>query len=127
MPMPPTPYQAIRKRYRAVVEAYERLSAVCHESGPLPPKVRALVKLALALGARMEGAAHAHTRLALEAGWPPSAIRHVALLATTTLGFPTMMACHSLVEDVLAGGGRAALLRPQPASPKGSRRRRRRG
>lgn len=122
MPMPPTPYQGIRRRYRAVVEAYERLSAVCHESGPLPPKVRALVKLALALGARMEGAAHAHTRLALAAGWPPSAVRHVALLATTTLGFPTMMTCHSLVEDVLTGKGRAAQLRPQPMRRTRSRR-----
>lgn len=124
MPQPPTRYQEFRKRYRAVVDCYERLSEVCHELGPLPAKTRAVVKLGMAIGAGLEGAVHAHARLAREAGWPEDAIRHVALLATTTLGFPAMMRAHALIEDVLTGTGRAAQPRPI-ARPARSRRGRR--
>jgi 4-carboxymuconolactone decarboxylase len=118
MPKPPTRYQTFRKRNRAVVECYERLSEVCHELGPLPMRARALVKLGMAIGSGHEGAVHAHTRLAQEAGWPPAAIRHAALLATTTLGFPAMMRAHALVEDVLESDGPASRPRPQRAAPK---------
>ena len=38
---------------------------------------------------------------ALAAGCSPDEIRHVVLLATTTLGFPSMMAVRTWVEDVL--------------------------
>jgi alkylhydroperoxidase/carboxymuconolactone decarboxylase family protein YurZ len=37
-------------------EAYEALAAAAHESGPLDERTRRLVKLAIAVGARMEGA-----------------------------------------------------------------------
>jgi 4-carboxymuconolactone decarboxylase len=70
--------------------------------GALPARYLALAKLAIALGARMEGAVHSHTRRALEAGCTPGEIRHVVLLATTTIGFPAMMSVMSWVEDVLA-------------------------
>lgn len=122
MPQPPTRYQEFRKRYRAVVECYERLSQVCHELGPLPTKTRALVKLGMAIGGGSDGAVHAHARLAREAGWSDEAIRHVAVLTTTTLGFPAMMRAHALVEDVLSGAGRAA--QPRPVRTPARRRRR---
>ena len=41
------------------------------------------------------GAVHAHTRLALQAGASPDEIRHVVLLALTTIGFPSMMAART--------------------------------
>jgi alkylhydroperoxidase/carboxymuconolactone decarboxylase family protein YurZ len=59
------------------------------------------VKLALAVGARLEGAVHSHTRRAVEAGCSADEIRHVILLSTTTIGFPSMMATFSWVDDVL--------------------------
>jgi alkylhydroperoxidase/carboxymuconolactone decarboxylase family protein YurZ len=95
-------YNAQRKRYPEVFEAYERLGQACRDGGPLPPKETALVKLAIAVGARLEGAVHSHVRRALEAGATADECRHVVLLATTTLGFPAMMAALSWVEDVLA-------------------------
>ncbi len=49
----------------------------------------------------MEGAAHSHVRRALEAGATPDELRHAALLALTTLGFPNMMKGLMWVEDVL--------------------------
>ena len=95
-------YNSQRKRYPEVFEAYERLGKPCRDRGPLAAKEAALVKLAIAVGARLEGAVHSHTRRALEAGATPDECRHVALLATTTLGFPAMMAALSWVEDVLS-------------------------
>jgi alkylhydroperoxidase/carboxymuconolactone decarboxylase family protein YurZ len=84
-----------------VFKAYEALGLATQETGPLPRKTRALVKLALAVGARLEGAVHSHTRRAVEAGCSADEIRHVVLLATTTIGFPGMMAAFSWVDDVL--------------------------
>jgi len=83
------------------MEAYEALGTALAEAGPLDAKTRALVKLALAAGAWREGAVHSHTRRALDAGCRPDEIRHVILLGTTTLGFPSMMAALTWVEDVL--------------------------
>ena len=97
----PARYVQFQKKYPKVFQAYDELGAAAAESGPLTGKTRALVKLGLALGAGMEGAVHSHTRRALEAGCTTEEIRHVALLATTTLGFPTMIKSLSWLEDVL--------------------------
>ena len=51
------------------------------------------------------GAVRAHTRLALQAGTSPEEIRPVVLLALT-IGFPSMMAARTWVEDALARTGR---------------------
>ena len=96
-------YEKQRKRYPEVFVAYERLGAACRGAGPLDRKTTALVKLGIAVGARLEGAVHSHVRRSLEAGATADDCRHVVLLATTTLGFPAMMAALSWVEDVADG------------------------
>lgn len=98
----PGRYLWFQKTYPDVFQAYDALGTATQEAGPLPPKTRALVKLALAAGARMEGAVHSHTRRALEAGCAPDEIRHAVLLATTTIGFPSTMSTMSWVDDVLS-------------------------
>ena len=98
----PSRYLRFQESYPEVFKAYDSLGAATQAAGPLPPKIRALLKLALAVGARLEGAVHSHTRRALEAGCAPEEIRHVVLLATTTIGFPGMMSTLSWVDDVLA-------------------------
>jgi alkylhydroperoxidase/carboxymuconolactone decarboxylase family protein YurZ len=98
----PARYLQFQKRYPDVFRAYDALGAATSAAGPLDPKTRSLVKLAIAIGGQMEGAVHSHTRRAIEAGCSSEAIRHVVLLATTTLGFPTMMKALSWVEDVLS-------------------------
>ncbi|MCQ3980271.1 MAG: carboxymuconolactone decarboxylase family protein, partial [Anaerolineae bacterium] len=75
--------------------------AAVHAAGPLDEKSRALVKLALAVGAQREGAAHAHVRKLVELGVSADEIRQVALLAIPTLGFPTTMAALTWIEDIL--------------------------
>ena len=99
--VPPARFRAFSRKHPRLIQAYEALGEAAAEAGPLDPTVRALVKLALAVGAGMEGAVHSHTRRALTAGCSPDEIRHVVLLATTTLGFPSMMAALTWVEDVL--------------------------
>ncbi|MFA6545998.1 MAG: carboxymuconolactone decarboxylase family protein [Limisphaerales bacterium] len=97
----PARYLRFKKDYPKIFRAYAALGAATQEAGPLPRKTRAIAKLAIAVGGRREGAVHSHTRRALEAGCTPDEIRHVALLATTTIGFPAMMSALSWVEDVL--------------------------
>ena len=91
-------YKDQRKKYPDVFKAYESLA--CRGAGPLDPKTAALVKLAIAVGTRHEGAVHSHTRRSLEAGASLDECRHVVLLSLTTIGFPAMMAALSWVEDV---------------------------
>ena len=90
-----------QKRFPAVYQAYDALGSATAAAGPLDGKVRALVKLAIAVGGQMEGAVHSHTRRAVEAGCTPEEIRHVVLLSTTTMGFPSMMKTLSWVEDII--------------------------
>ena len=97
----PARYVDFQKEHPAVFKAYDALGKATAEAGPLDGKTRSLVKLALAVGGQMEGAVHSHTRRALEASCSPDEIRHVVLLGTTTLGFPSMIKTLSWVEDIL--------------------------
>jgi alkylhydroperoxidase/carboxymuconolactone decarboxylase family protein YurZ len=97
----PKPYLEFLKNFPEVGSAYEHLANVCHEAGPLTAKERALVKLGISMGARLEGAVHAQVRKALAAGVQPGEIRHAVLLALTTTGFPNMMANMTWVDDQL--------------------------
>lgn len=83
--------------------AYAALGKACSAAGPLEAATQRLVKLALAMGADSEGAVHSHVRRALAEGMPPEALRHVALLAIPTLGFPAAMRVLSWVEDITNG------------------------
>ena len=97
----PARYLQFQKQYPKVFRAYDALGAASAEAGPLTGKARALVKVAIAVGGQMEGAVHSHTRRAIEAGCTAEEIRHVVLLAITTLGFPSTMKTMSWVDDIL--------------------------
>lgn len=90
------------RRHPEVWTAFEKLADQCHRGGPLDAKTRRLVKLGIALGAGSEGGVHAQVRSAMAEGIKPEELRHVVLLALTTLGFPATMAARAWVEDVLA-------------------------
>ena len=100
----PARYVQFQKRYGKVFSAFDSLGKATAQAGPLRAKVRALVKLGLAVGGQMEGAVHSHTRRALEAGCTQEEIRHVVLLGTTTLGFPSMIKALTWVDDILLNG-----------------------
>jgi len=97
----PKRFLKFHETYPDVGDAYRTLGDAVRASGPLDAKVQSLVKLGISVGARMEGAVHSHTRKAVEAGCTQEEIRHAVLQATTTIGFPNMMAAMSWVDDVL--------------------------
>ena len=97
----PKTYKRFMENYPEVGEGYEKLGDAVHKSGPLDEKTRALIKLSISTGARMEGAVHSHTRKALRAGAEPDEIRHAVILSLPTIGLPSMMAALTWVEDVL--------------------------
>jgi AhpD family alkylhydroperoxidase len=101
MPQLPKPFQQFGEQNRAVMRAYEALGEACAKAGPLDEQTRELVKLGMAIGARLEGAVHSHARRALAAGATPDQIRHVVALAAPTAGFPTTVAAYTWVEDVV--------------------------
>lgn len=97
------------KRFTEFVEthpeigaAYRRLGDAVAEAGPLDAKTCALIKLGICFGAGLDGGAKSQARKALVAGATPEELRHAALQATTTVGFPTMMRGLGWVEDVIA-------------------------
>jgi 4-carboxymuconolactone decarboxylase len=94
----PARYQLFEKSYPTVMQAVEALGKASQSAGPLDSKTRALVKLAIAVGALR---VHSHTRRALEVGCTPDELRHVGVLGITTIGFPSTMAAMSWVEDIL--------------------------
>ena len=101
---PPKFFNDFVKEQPEVAKAYESLGKAVR-GGPLTEREVALVKLAMSLGARLEGGAHAHARKALAAGVEPEALEHVALLAIPTLGFPAAMAGRAWVRDVVEDDG----------------------
>lgn len=97
----PSRYREAQARFPGVLSSYENFGKAIERAGTLSRREQRLVKLGLAFGARMEGAAHAAVRKALEAGLAPAEIEHAALLAMSTLGFPNGMMFLSWVEDVV--------------------------
>ncbi|HXG35185.1 MAG TPA: carboxymuconolactone decarboxylase family protein [Bryobacteraceae bacterium] len=96
-----------RDRYPKVWEAFDRLGTECHEAGPLDEKTRRLLKLALALAHRHEGAVHSAVRNALASGVSADEMRHAALLAVTTIGWPAAFAALTWIEEALEQSGRS--------------------
>ena len=56
------------KQYPKIWEAFNELGERCHEAGPLDEKTRRLIKLALSIGAGLEGATHSAVRNARRTG-----------------------------------------------------------
>ncbi|MGQ9571784.1 MAG: carboxymuconolactone decarboxylase family protein [Dehalococcoidia bacterium] len=98
----PRTFQKFSQDYPKVHEAYEALAKATHESGPLDEHTRQLVKLAISVGARLEGAVRSHTWQAREAGVTEAEIDHVVLLSLTTIGLPSMAAARRWVASALA-------------------------
>ncbi len=99
----PKPLQEFIEKHPEIWKAYENLGHVCHESGPLDENTRRLVKLGIAIGARLEGAVRSHTKRAVEGGISEDEILHVAALAITTIGFPSSVAATTWIKDILEG------------------------
>src|SRR5437660_11927327 len=95
----PKPIEEIRKLYPTVWKAFNDLGNRCHEAGPLDEKTRRLVKLALSIGAGLEGATHSAVRAARKSGITEDEVDHVAVLAISTLGLPAATRAMTWIGD----------------------------
>lgn len=99
---PPKPYQQLKSQFKDFLTSYEELGKVARSQGPLDEKTSHLIQLAAAAAIRSEGSVHSHTRRAIEAGATPEEVYHSIILLTTTIGFPTVAAALTWVEDVMS-------------------------
>ena len=97
----PKRYQEVISRYPNVGNAYEALGTAVHEAGPLDERTRALVKIAVSTGARLDGAIRSHIRKAHTAGVTYNEMVHVVLLSLPTIGFPAMMSALKTVDEIM--------------------------
>jgi 4-carboxymuconolactone decarboxylase len=95
----PPAVQNFRTEYADVWKAFTELGDKCHKAGPLDEKTRRLVKLALCIGAGLEGGTHSAVRNALASGCTPEEIRHVAVLGTSTIGLPATIRAFTWISD----------------------------
>jgi len=97
----PKHYLTKQKKFKEFFDALENLGNVTKKQGPLDEKTANLIQLAAAAAIRSEGSVHSHTRRAIEAGAKPEEIYHTVILLTATIGFPTVAAALSWVDDVV--------------------------
>jgi 4-carboxymuconolactone decarboxylase len=97
--VPPRSWQRLERKYPEVVAAYDTLSEVCRQAGPLDESTVALVKLAVSVGCGAERTVHSHAKKALRAGADPDALRQVALVAMPTIGLPAALDALRWVDE----------------------------
>ena len=97
----PKPVESFRTDYAEVWESFNDLGDKCHHAGPLDEKARRLVKIALCIGAGLEGGTHSAVRNALASGCSIEEIRHVAVLGTSTIGLPASIRALTWIDDCL--------------------------
>src|SRR5215813_2478390 len=95
----PKPVEQFRKRYPEVWKAFDQLGEQCHRAGPLEEKTRRLVKVALSIGAGLEGGTHSAVRNAMKVGVALEEVNQVAVLAITTLGLPAAIRGFTWIAD----------------------------
>lgn len=99
----PTGASRLADDYPEVWAAYQALGRACSTAGPLDDRTKRLLKLALAVGGRSEGAVHSHARRALAEGFSAEEVLQVAALAVPTLGLPQAVAAFTWIKDVVDG------------------------
>lgn len=97
----PEIYRRFSSAQPEVMTAYQALADASHAAGPLTDRERRLVKLGIAIGGQAEGAVRSHARKARAEGIEDEAVRHAAILAITTAGYPTAMAAYRWVNEVI--------------------------
>ena len=97
----PPRVEDFRTQFASVWKAFTELGDQCHNAGPLDEKTRRLVKLALCVGAGLEGGTHSAVRNALASGCTDEELRHVAVLGTSTIGFPATVRALTWINDCL--------------------------
>ena len=99
-PKPPRGYEEFVARYPGLGEAWDAVNEAGSE-GPLDAKSIRLIKIGIAMGAMREGAIRSGARKALAMGITTAELAQVVALAVGTLGFPSTVAIHSWLRELL--------------------------
>ena len=89
-------FTVFKKDFPEIYQGHEALGQNIHEkAGPLPEKVRWLIKVAVSGASRHSLALETHIAKARKAGATEEEIKHALLLLIQTTGFPTFMEAYS--------------------------------
>jgi 4-carboxymuconolactone decarboxylase len=99
---PPKSFDDFVHRFPKLGKAWELLGEAGEEAGPLDRKTQRLVKLALAIGTKQEGAVHSGVRKALAAGASEEELEQVIALAASLIGLPGSVAALGWVREEAA-------------------------
>lgn len=92
---------AFKKDFPAAYKKHEALGKVIHEQGgPLPEKVRWLIKVAVSGASGHRLSLETHIAKAREAGATEDEIKHALLLIIQTTGFPMFMEAYSTYKNM---------------------------
>jgi alkylhydroperoxidase/carboxymuconolactone decarboxylase family protein YurZ len=94
-------YLKIKERHGDLIEAVEALSTAARASGPLDEKTGHLIQLGAAAAIHSIGSVRSHAARALASGATLEEIRHAIIILTSTIGFPTVAAALSWVDDAV--------------------------
>ncbi|MBI5680399.1 MAG: carboxymuconolactone decarboxylase family protein [Methanobacterium sp.] len=103
----PEHHISIRERFKEFGNILNEMGKTTEESGPIDKKTSHLIQLAASAAIRSEGAVHSHARRALELGASPDEVYHALILVTSTIGFPTVAAAISWVDDIVEGSDKS--------------------
>lgn len=97
----PDLYLKLKERHSDLIDAVELLGKAARESGPLDDKTGHLIQLGAAAAIHSKGSVCSHASRALKSGATPAEIRHAIIVLTSTIGFPTVAAALSWVDEIL--------------------------
>jgi alkylhydroperoxidase/carboxymuconolactone decarboxylase family protein YurZ len=104
---PPKRYREFVDRFPGLGAAWETIHAA-GEAGPLDPRTRRLVRVAVAMGAMREGAVRSGARKAIDQGLALEELEQLVPLAAATIGLPSAVACWSWICDALEKDAKGA-------------------
>jgi alkylhydroperoxidase/carboxymuconolactone decarboxylase family protein YurZ len=98
---PPDAFVEFITRFPDLGRAWET-TRQAERTGPLDEKACRLVKLAVAIGGRSEGAVHSAARKAIAVGVSVAEIEQVIALVASTVGFPRAVTAYSWIREVVS-------------------------
>lgn len=97
----PQTLKDFQEAFPEVWKAYAKLRDACDGQGPLNPKMRELIKIAVEASRGRHGGLVAHLHRAREAGATREEILHAIVLAAPLLGLPDILDAFVTVRDHL--------------------------
>ena len=93
------PFKEFKKEFPAVYKGHEKLGKIIHEqSGPLPEKIRWLIKIAVSVASGHALSLETHILKGRESGLTNDEIKHALILLIQTTGFPTFMEAYAVFK-----------------------------